>query len=138
MDDKLQLQHTEDGPIWVMFDELSHREVIVAGSQYAPDAERVTVAKQVLRNIETLEKQAVDYLNYFVSPNIIRTAHWRLDGLDFGHTWISDSDEFIAWFLLKAETWQLSDESGRWFVKFGAHGRAPFKVVPIAFGRIQY
>jgi hypothetical protein len=105
-------------------------EIVIAGDEQAPDTARVLLANEVLKRTDVVQKEATAYLDAFVdrrkfAPN----GEWFLVSVEFGRRGDEPYDEFLAYFYLEDDTYDL------WSVLLRHTRHAG--VVPKAFSRQQ-
>ena len=109
---------------------LPRLEIIVAGTNEAPDPYRIQRANDVIRDLDTIVVKAKEYLRNFVATERLdSTGAWDLGCIEFGR----DPDSEMASFEMQ---FQLdNDIYGLWTVRFRC---AESGYWPVLFSREQY
>jgi len=102
----LDLKFLEDERIW--FSPRSKRgfEIVIGGTDRAPDSSRLQLAEWLIENVSQVRRTAEGYLNSTVDRDALGNSEWWLEGIEFGRTSSDAPTEFDVVFA--------TDEGGDW------------------------
>jgi hypothetical protein len=126
------LRYLPQENVWLVFPVEETYEIIFPGNQVEPDANRLEFGKKILETIETLRRNATDYLDLFVNYEKLKSkGEWHFEGIEFGRTDDAPLNQFEMMFTL------VEDIYGFWYVRYKFEGEYSQRSLPIEFGRRQ-